>query len=109
MLPPSSQPPFSTVGPDMLDPLPAFLQAVAQHEQGRLQEAERLYEIVLAAHSFHFEALCRLGSIRLQLGRFEQAAALFRRAIEVDRNSALPHHQRGFALTGGRELPPAQI
>src|ERR1700694_5933324 len=81
-------------------PLQAFQQAVALHDQGRLWEAERLYQVVLPADDRHFVALCRLGLLRLQQSRFDDAVRLFRRAVKVDRNSAEAHQYLGFALTG---------
>jgi len=81
-------------------PSRAFQQAVALHEQGRLWEAEQLYAIVLEADRNHFDALLRLGIIRLQQGRLEDAARLLRRSLKMNRNSTDAHHSLAFALTG---------
>jgi predicted O-linked N-acetylglucosamine transferase (SPINDLY family) len=78
----------------------AFQQAASLHAQGRLWEADQLYQVVLGADGCHFGALCRLGVIRLQQGRFEDAAALLRRALKADKNSADAHQGLAFALTG---------
>jgi predicted O-linked N-acetylglucosamine transferase (SPINDLY family) len=85
----------------------AFQQAAALLDQGRVREAEQLYEAVLAADEHHFETLFRLGVIRLQRGEFEAAEALFRRATKVDRKSADAHHYLGFALTGLKRFDAA--
>jgi tetratricopeptide (TPR) repeat protein len=81
-------------------PLLAFEEAVVFHSQGRFREAEQRYQAVLAVNDRHFDALYRLGLIRLQQGRFGDAAKLFRQAIKVDRRSADAHQHLGVALAG---------
>src|SRR6202521_226253 len=83
-----------------MDSLQAFEQAAALHALGRLWEADQLYQMVLKADRRHFGALCRVGAIRLQQGRFDDAVALFRRALKVDGTSADAHQGLAFALTG---------
>lgn len=80
--------------------LQAFQQAALLHAQGRLWEAEQLYNAVLKADRRHFDTLCRLGVIRLQQSRFDDAAGLFHRAIKVDKTSAEAHQYLAFALSG---------
>jgi tetratricopeptide (TPR) repeat protein len=84
----------------VVGPLQAYRQAAALHNEGRLWEAERLYEIALKADHRLFGAIHGLGLIRLQQGRFDDAARLFRRALKIDRNSADAHHSLAFALVG---------
>jgi tetratricopeptide (TPR) repeat protein len=81
-------------------PQRALQDAAALHNQGRFKEAERLYQIVLDADDRNFDALYRLGLIRLQQGRFGDATKLFRRAIKVDRRSADAHQHLAVALSG---------
>jgi len=82
-------------------PSPAeFVQAVGLHRQGRLREAEALFEAVLRTQSGHLDSLLYLGLIRLQQNRFADAAVLFRRAVKVDRKSADAQHHLAIALTG---------
>jgi tetratricopeptide (TPR) repeat protein len=90
-----------------VDPVRAFQQALAYHGQGRLREADQLYEIVLAVDKRHFDAVYRLGSMRLQQHRFDGAAPLFRRAIKIGKTSAEAHHQLGAALEGVGRLEEA--
>jgi tetratricopeptide (TPR) repeat protein len=93
--------PVSTVGyQGVAKTLQAFREAVALHDRGRLGEAEQRYESVLRADGRHFQALCRLGLIRLQQGRFGDAVSLFRRAVKVERRSAYAHLHLGAALAG---------
>jgi tetratricopeptide (TPR) repeat protein len=77
-----------------------FRDAAMLHDQGRLQEAEQRYRIVLEADGRHFDALYRLGLIRLQQGRFADAELLFRRAAKVDPRSADAQLHLAVALTG---------
>jgi len=90
-----------------VDPLHAFQRASAFHAQGRLREAEQLYEIVLATDPRHFESVYRLGLIRLHQGRFTDAEALFRRAVKIEKRSADAHHHLAVALTGLQRLDEA--
>ena len=61
------------------------LQAAAEHlGAGRLDDAERLYDAVLAAQPDHAEALHRRGVLAFQRGAFDHAADLVRRAIALD-------------------------
>jgi tetratricopeptide (TPR) repeat protein len=76
----------------------AFRQAISFHAQGRFREAEYLYEKVLRAESRHFDALYRLGLIRLQQNRYDDAISLFRRALKVNKYSAEAHHHFAVAL-----------
>jgi tetratricopeptide (TPR) repeat protein len=90
----------SVLHPRARSPLQTFRQAVSFHEQGRLWEAEQLYEIVLKTEDRHFDAVYRLGLIRVHQNKFSDAAHLFRRAIKIDKNSADAHFHLGVALTG---------
>src|SRR5205823_12296385 len=87
-----TQRPFAPNPANMIDTVQALERAVLFHGQGRLLEAEQLYAVVLKANNGHFDALLRLGIIRLQQGRFEDAARLLRRSLKIDRNSADAHH-----------------
>jgi tetratricopeptide (TPR) repeat protein len=73
--------------------------AVTLHNQGRLEEAEQCYQFVLAEDERSFEALYRLGLLRLQQARFGAAADLFRQALKVEHRSAEAHHHLGVALS----------
>jgi tetratricopeptide (TPR) repeat protein len=86
----------------------AFKEAAILHGQGRLQQAEHLYHFVLAADNGHFEAVYRLGLIRLQQSRFADADAYFQKALNVDRTSADANHHRGIALLGLQRVQEAE-
>ncbi|HEY7330295.1 MAG TPA: tetratricopeptide repeat protein [Gemmataceae bacterium] len=68
----------------MQDPLQAAIQ---HHQLGRLQEAGRIYQSVLARNPNHPDALHLLGVVLHQLGQHQQAAQLISRAISL-RSSA---------------------
>ena len=82
------------------DLLQLFEQAVALHGRGRLGEAETLYAEVLRRDDRHFDAIYRLGILRLQQNRFAEAEVLFRRAVKADKRSADAQHHLAIALTG---------
>ncbi|MDP6573508.1 MAG: tetratricopeptide repeat protein [Rhodospirillales bacterium] len=58
-------------------------QALAHHQAGRLDEAERLYGEVLAAHPDNADALFYMGAAAYQTGRAERAAEFMGRAVEL--------------------------
>jgi len=77
------------------------------HDQGRVHDAEQLYQTVLMADDRHFPTLCRFGLLRLQQHRFADAEQLFRRALKVDKRSADVHQFLGSALVGLERLTEA--
>ena len=56
--------------------------------QGKLDEAARLYEAVLAMHPQHFDALHSFGGLQYQRGRFAEALDLTRAAVKARPNHA---------------------
>ncbi len=64
----------------MQDPLQAAIQ---HHQFGRLQEAGRIYQSVLARNPNHPDALHLLGVVLHQLGQHQQAAQLISRALTL--------------------------
>jgi tetratricopeptide (TPR) repeat protein len=63
-------------------------EALAQHRQGNLRDAEKLYARVLKAAPDHFDALNLLGTVKAQLGRIGEAQRLFSAAVKI--NPAVP-------------------
>ncbi len=68
-----------------------FQDALALHRNGRLEDAARGYEAVLAAEPAHVEALVHLGLVRLGQGLAAEAEALLRQAVAAGPNSADAH------------------
>jgi tetratricopeptide (TPR) repeat protein len=80
----------------------AIAQAVTLHQQGRLVEAERLYNGVLAANGDHFDALHLLGVLMHQSGRSAEALKLISKALKTGAKSAdaLSNYGRVLATLG---------
>ena len=72
--------------------------ALKQQRAGQLEDAERLYEQVLASRPDHFDALHMLGAIALQSGRPDRAVQLIRRALETNPTVAAAHANLALAL-----------
>ena len=72
--------------------------ALREHEEGRLEEAESLYLSLLAADPGNFQAVLHLGVLRLQQGRIEDAIGLTRQALDIDPASAEAHANLAAAL-----------
>ncbi len=66
----------------------AMRQALALHQAGRLNDAERIYRAVLDAAPQHLEALQLLGILCTQTGHPGEGATLLRRAVDADPASA---------------------
>jgi tetratricopeptide (TPR) repeat protein len=93
--------------PGPFDPGQALGEAVALHRQGRLHDAEKIYERVLKAAPGNFDALNLLGSVKARQGHLVEAQRLFGAAVKA--NPRAPHAwinlgQAHFAL---KRLPEA--
>jgi tetratricopeptide (TPR) repeat protein len=85
-------------------------QALAHHQAGRPQEAERLYQEILRANPLHADALHLLGLVRHQRGEHEAAVDLIRRALTVRPGSEVVWANLGtvyYALGRHREAADA--
>ncbi len=79
--------------------IPKTLQsAVAHHQAGRLDQAERLYRQILAVVPKHPESLHLLGVIAHQVGRNDIAVELIGQAIAVNPRVAAFHSDLGEAF-----------
>lgn len=61
----------------------AFSQALALHQQGKLEQARAIYEDILASHPDHADTLHLRGVIAHQTGDHPLAVELISRAIEI--------------------------
>ena len=75
----------TTPGP--FNPGQAIQQALALHQQGRLDEAEKLYTRVLKAQRDNFDALHLLGMLNHQRGKAGEAYRLITAALKVQPRS----------------------
>ena len=65
--------------------------ALQHHQHGRLEEAARLYQAILADQPRHVEALHLLGVVAHQNGDHAHAVLLIGRAVAGDPNNAIYH------------------
>src|SRR5580704_4495481 len=65
--------------------------ALQHHQHGRLEEAARLYQAILADQPHHLEALHLLGVAAHQQGDHARAVVLIGRAVAGDPNNAIYH------------------
>jgi tetratricopeptide (TPR) repeat protein len=79
----------------MLSPALAFDAALELHRQGKLAEAEQLYQGVLELDRHHLGSLHNLGLVRLQQGRLQEAASLLRRFTDLEPREATAHNSLG--------------
>jgi uncharacterized protein (TIGR02466 family) len=62
----------------------ALQQGVAAHKEGKLQEAERLYRIILQSQPLHPDANHNLGLIAVSVNKADAALPLFKTALEAN-------------------------
>ena len=82
-------------------------QAYTAHQEGRAEEAERLYKRLLRKSAGDTDALNLLGLLYLQMGRFNDAKHQIRRALARAPNNAQSHYNLGASLTGLGEVGDA--
>lgn len=80
------------------EPMRLFREAVALHQDGRFDEAERLYRAVLARVPGHPGPLHFLGVIEAQRGRHAEAVALMDKSLAADPRNPAVHYNRANAL-----------
>jgi tetratricopeptide (TPR) repeat protein len=62
----------------------ALQQGVAAHKEGKLQEAERLYRVILQAQPQHSDANHNLGVLAVSVNKTDVALPLFKNALEAN-------------------------
>ncbi len=72
--------------------------AIAHHQSGNLERAERHYRQILSDDPHHPDTLHLLGLVAHQRGNHEHAIALFERAIRANGHCAFYHNNLGAAL-----------
>ena len=93
---------------NVVDPQHLFQQAVQFHRQGRLAEAEGLYQQLIAGLPMSAEPRHFLGILRLQQGRFAEALDLIGAAIRINPKYAEAYGNLGAAYEAMGELPSAR-
>ena len=59
-------------------------QGVAAHKEGRLEDAERFYRIILDTQPLHPDANHNLGLIAVSVNKANAALSLFKKALEAN-------------------------
>jgi predicted O-linked N-acetylglucosamine transferase (SPINDLY family) len=78
--------------------------ALQHHEAGRLHEAKRVYETLLATHPTQADALHCFGVLSLQLGQIDVAIDLIRRALASNPKMPAAYGNLGVALKAAGRL-----
>ena len=77
------------------------------HQQGRLAEADMIYQQVLAKRPRNFDALYLSGLIAAQTKNLALAVQFFGKAIDVNPNNPAPYYNRGISLQELKRLEEA--
>jgi protein O-GlcNAc transferase len=100
--------PFDTpLIPPMATISQALTIAMQQYQAGKLAEAERIYQQILAVDPRQADALHMLGYLAHQQQQSERAKELVRQAIESQPNMPTYFNSLGIILTALKELAPA--
>ncbi len=94
---------FAAAGPAPVavpvPPVAASLSAaLALHQQGKLEQADVLYQRILQTQPSHFDALQLSATIAGQQGRAADAVVLFERALKINPDHASSLNNCGIAL-----------
>jgi hypothetical protein len=81
--------------------------ALRDHQAGRLREAERIYQRILATDAHQSDSLHLLGMVAYQDGRQDSAVGLIRKAISIDGWQAAYHSNLGTVLQAQGKLEEA--
>ncbi len=88
--------------------MPALLeQAISLHRANRFQDANQLYQRILAIDPMHFDALQLSALLQRQIGNIEAALQLFDQALQIDRTNAAVFNNLGNTLRLCRRLEEA--
>ncbi len=82
-------------------------EAIALHRQGRVAEAQAIYEAILKDNPNHFDALHLLGIAASQLGNSQSAVDLITLAVTIKPDHADAHYNLGKALGELKQLAGA--
>ena len=76
----------------------AMREALRHHQAGKLAEARRIYDQILAIEPEHAEVLHLAGVLNSQMGDHEKGAELIERALALRPDYAEAHHNLGNVL-----------
>ena len=75
-----------------------FKAGLGNHQSGRLEEAETLYNQALKIDPFHFDALHMFGVLACQKGRYDVGIDAIHKALSVNPHEPACHSNMGKAL-----------
>ena len=75
-----------------------FALAVQNHQKNNLKVAENLYKKILRTNPNHFGSIFYLGTLFVQIKRFDLAKSLLQKAIQIKINYAPAHSNLGGTL-----------
>jgi len=105
--PPTARTTSPAIRPGRNDLREVLTLALTHHREGRLSDAERIYQRVLAAEANQPDALHLLGVVTLDRGRPGEAVTLLRRAITAAPDAAAIHNALGTAQRAARDTTAA--
>ena len=73
-----------------------FDLAVQNHQKNNLEVAENLYKKILEKDPNHFQSICFLGTLSIQIKNFERAKKLLNKAIGIQPNNANVNNNLGI-------------
>ena len=83
-------------------------QAIVVHQEGKLDEAERLYREILIIEPNHPDANHNLGVIMYVFGKLDKAEANFKKTIEFKSEYALAYYNLGLVLQLLKKMDEAE-
>ena len=83
-------------------------QAINNHQEGRLEEAEKLYLKILKIQPTHPDANNNMGVLLQGFGRFDEAEESFNKAIELKPDYVDAYNNRGVILNELNKLEEAE-
>ena len=83
-------------------------QAIEAHKEGRLKEAEKLYQSILKNQPTNLDVNNNLGVLLYALGKFDEAEASYRKAIEIKPDYVEAHSNLGSSLQDLGRLDEAE-
>jgi predicted O-linked N-acetylglucosamine transferase (SPINDLY family) len=84
-------------------------KGLALHQEGKLEEAEAIYQLVLIIEANNFDALQLLGTLSVQAKQFTKALDFLTRALQIKPSFAEAYSNRGLALKGLQRLEEALL
>ena len=84
-----------------------FREGLALHQQGKLVQAQQIYQQVLKVQPQHADALHFLGMLARQTGNPAQAVQWIDRSLKISPDNPAAHSNRGNALSDLKRYPEA--